>query len=213
MTTIVGRNCKIEVALTFDAASAATAVTAANPAVATLTSHSVDTGDVGYWVVTAGMVELDGQACFATDTSANTFTLNGLDSTNYSTYTAGNFYAAASWGLLDEAGGYNVGGGASDQLDDSRLHLSKRSNIAGLNAAEDITINIKTPEVEGAALAFLTRAARNGTSVLIKITKGSRVVRVAYGVPSTYGEQVDVGGLGAGSFSLTCPAYVLKPNV
>ena len=79
MTTIVGRNCKIEVALTFDAASAATAVTAANPAVATLTSHSVDTGDVGYWVVTAGMVEagflgiavrMEATACTVTGLSA-----------------------------------------------------------------------------------------------------------------------------------------------
>jgi hypothetical protein len=213
MTTIVGRNCKIEVALTFDAGISPTAVTAANPAVATLTSHTVDTGDVGYWTVAAGMVELDGQAAFCTDTSSNTFTLNGLDASNYSAYTAGTFTTAATWGLLDEAGGYSVGGGAADQLDDSRLHLGKRVNVAGLNAAEDITINIKTPEVEGAALAFLTRAARNGTSILVKITKGTRVVRVAYGVPSTYGEQVDVGGLGTGSFSLTCPAYVLKPNV
>lgn len=213
MTTIVGRNCKIEVALTFDTAAAFTAVTKASPAVGTLTAHAVETGDVGYWVVPGGMVELDGQAVFCTDTDANTVTMNGLDATLYSTYTAGNLYVAATWGLLDEAGGYAVGGGAADQLDDSRLHLAKRRNVAGLNAAEDITINLKTPEVEGAALAFVTAAARNGTSILVKITKGTRIVRVAYGVPSTYGEQVDVGGLGTGSFNLICPAYVLKPNV
>lgn len=213
MTTIVGRNCKIEVALTLDSAISPTAVTKASPAVATLTSHTVDTGDVGFWTVTAGMVELDGQAVFCTDTDANTFTMNGLDSSLYSTFSAGTLTLGATWGLLDESGGYAVGGGAADQLDDSRLHLAKRRNIAGLNAAEDITINLKTPEVEGAALAFVTAAARNGTSILVKITKGTRVVRVAYGVPSTYGEQVDVGGLGTGSFNIICPAYVLKPNV
>lgn len=213
MTTIVGRNCKIEVALTFDSPISPTAVTKASPAVGTLTSHTVDTGDVGYWTVAAGMVELDGQAVFCTDTDANTFTMNGLDSSLYSTFSAGTLTLAATWGLLDEAGGYAVGGGAADQLDDSRLHLAKRRNIAGLNAAEDVTINLKTPEVEGAALAFVTAAARNGTSILVKITKGTRIVRVAYGVPSTYGEQVDVGGLGTGSFNLICPAYVLKPNV
>lgn len=213
MTTIVGRNCKIEVALTFDSPISPTAVTKASPAVGTLTSHTVDTGDVGYWTVAAGMVELDGQAVFCTDTDANTFTMNGLDSSLYSTFSAGTLTLAATWGLLDEAGGYAVGGGAADQLDDSRLHLAKRRNVAGLNAAEDVTINLKTPEVEGAALAFVTAAARNGTSILVKITKGTRIVRVAYGVPSTYGEQVDVGGLGTGSFNLICPAYVLKPNV
>lgn len=213
MTTIVGRNCKIEVALTFDSPMAPTAVTKASTAVATLTAHAGETGDVGYWTVAAGMVELDGQAVHITETDANTMTLNGLDSSLYSTYSAGSLVVGATWGLLDEAGGYAVGGGAADQLDDSRLHLAKRRNVAGLNAAEDITINLKTPEVEGAALAFVTAAARNGTSILVKITKGTRIVRVAYGVPSTYGEQVDVGGLGTGSFNLICPAYVLKPNV
>ncbi len=213
MTTIVGRNCKIEVALTLDSAISPTAVTKASPAVATLTSHTVDTGDVGFWTVTAGMVELDGQAVFCTDTDTNTFTMNGLDASLYSTFSAGTLTLGNTWGLLDESGGYAVGGGAADQLDDSRLHLAKRRNIAGLNAAEDITINLKTPEVEGSALAFVTAAARNGTSILVKITKGTRIVRVAYGVPSTYGEQVDVGGLGTGSFNIICPAYVLKPNV
>lgn len=214
MTTIVGRNCKIEVALTFDAPISPSAVTKATSGVATLTSHTVDTGDVGYWTATSGMVELDGQAVYCTDTDANTFTMNGLDTSNYSTFASGpTLTLAATWGLLDEAGGYAVGGGAADALDDSRLHLNKRRNIAGLNAAEDLTVTIKTPEIEGAALAFLNRAARNGTSVLIRVSKGSQVLRVAYGVPSVYGEQVDVGALGTGSFSVICPAQVLKPNV
>jgi hypothetical protein len=213
MTTIAGRNCKVEVALTFDSPLAVSAVTTANPGVATSTGHTLENGEVGYFSVAAGMIELNEQPFMVSAQATNVFTLAGLDTTLYSAYTAGNAIMAATWGLLDESAGYTVGGGAADQLDDSRLHLGKRRNIAGLNAAEDITVNLRTPEVEGAALAFITRAARNGTAVLVKITKGSRVVRVAYGVPSTYGEQVDVGGLGTGSFNLICPAYVLKPNV
>jgi hypothetical protein len=213
MTTIVGRNCKIEVALTFDSPISPTAVSKATAAVATLTGHTVDTGDVGYWTSVDGMVELEGQAVFCTDTDTNTFTMNGLDSTNYSTYTDGDLVLGATWGLLDEAGGYAVGGGAAEQLADNRLHLGKAVNVAGLNAAEDLTITIQTPEVEGAALAFLMRAARNGTACLFKITRGTKVIRVAYGVPSVYGEDVAAGGLGSGTFSITCPAYVLKPNV
>lgn len=213
MTTIVGRNCKIEVALTFAAAAAITAMTKANPGVATKTSHGIVDGTVGYFSVAAGMVELHEQAVMTAAAATNTFNLAGLDTTQYSTWTAGDFIAGATWGLLDESAGYSMGGGAADQLDDSRIHLGKRINVAGLNPAEDITVNLRPPEVEGAALAFLTRAARNGTKVLIKITKDSRILRVAYGTPSTYGEQVDVGGLGSGSFNIVCPAWVLKPNV
>ena len=96
MTTIVGRNCKIEVALTFDSPMAPTAVTNASTAVATLTAHAGETGDVGYWTVAAGMVELDGQAVHITETDANTMTLNGLDSSLYSTYSAGSLVVGAT---------------------------------------------------------------------------------------------------------------------
>jgi hypothetical protein len=212
MTTIVGRNCKVEVALTFAASIAPTAVTKANPPSCTLTTHGMTDGDAGYWSVSAGMIELDQQACLINQIDVNTFTLLGLDSTYYSTYTAGTFYEAATWGTLSEAAGYAVGGGEADQLDDGRLNDNKRRQVAGFNAAENLTIDVKQGEVDGAALQFIIAAARNGTSVLIKITKGTQVLRLAYGVPSVPGESVQAGQLATGSFSLTVPAYVVKPN-
>lgn len=214
MTTIVGRNLKVEVALTFGTPVSPSAVTKADPGVVTATSHGLVDDDVGYWSATSGMVELDGQANRVEQTDANTFSLSGLETTNYSTFTAGpTFTKGATWGLLEEASSVVVGGGAAAQLDDSRLHLAKVRNIAGLNAPQDLTFSIKPPEVEGTALAFMQKAARAGTSVLIKVTKGTRIVRVAYGVPSMYDENVDVGGIASGGFNVVCPAYVLKPNV
>lgn len=213
MTTIVGRDCKIEVALTFDAAISPTAVTKANPAVATLTSHTVDTGDVGYWTVTAGMVELDEQAVYCTDTDANTFTLNGLDTSGYSTYSAGTLILAATWATLSEAAGFTVGGGAANALDDTRLLDVKTRNVAGLLAPQDLTIDIRNPVTSGTALAFIENKAINTGKVLIRISKGSTVLRVAYGTPSLAGESVQAGALGSGQFSLIVPGWVLKPNV
>jgi hypothetical protein len=213
MATIVGRNVKVEVALTFDSPISPTAVTKANPGVATLTSHTVDTGDVGYWTVSAGMVELDGQAVYCTDTDANTITFNGLDTTNYSTFSAGTLTLAATWGTISEAAAYAVGGGAAAQLDDTRLIDVKQRNIAGLLAAQDLTIDVRNGVTNGAALAFVEAAARNGTSVLFKITQGSTVLRVYYGVPSVPGESVSAGQLATGQITVIGAGWAVKPNV
>lgn len=213
MTTIVGRDCKIEVALTFDSAIQPTAVSKANPGVATLTSHTVETGDVGFWSVSAGMVELDEQAVYCTDTDANTFTMNGLDTTNYSTFSAGDLTLAATWGTLSEAAGYTVGGGAAASLNDTRLIDVKTRNIAGLLAPQDVTIDIRNPVTSGAALAFLENKAVNSAKVLIRISKGGTVLRVLYGQPSLAGEGVQAGDLASGQMSITVPGWVVKPNV
>src|SRR5687767_10557781 len=100
MPTIVGRNCKIEVALTFAAAVNPTAVTKASPPVATLNAHGLVSGAAGFWTVSGGMVELDQQAFIVDNEAANTFELPGLDSSDYSTYTAGSVTMAASWGTI-----------------------------------------------------------------------------------------------------------------
>ena len=214
-TTLNGRNVKVEVALTFATAATFTAITKAFPGVATKTGHGITNGTVGYWSAPSGMVQLDLQATAIANVAANTVELAGLDTTDYDTAAAGtDFIAGATWGLIEEAKGFAVGGGASDQLDDSRLHLNKRSNVAGLNAAEDLRISVAPPEVETAALQFCMRNARRGINTLFKITslKTGKILRVAYGVPSVYDENLDVGALGTGGFSVTVPNYVLKPN-
>lgn len=213
MTTIVGRDCKIEVALTFDSALTVTALTKADPGVATSTAHGLAVGEVGYFTATAGMVEIDGQAAYVSAQDTNTFTLANLKTTNYSTWTEGTFIAAATWGTLSEAAGYTVGGGAAAQLDDTRLLDVKTRNVAGLLAPQDVTVDIRNPVTQSSALDFIETAARDGASCLFKITKGGTVLRVFYGVPSVAGEQTQAGGLASGQFNVICPNWVLKPNV
>lgn len=212
MTTIVGRNVKVQVALTFSAAANPTDVSKANPAVATLAAHGRQVGDVGYWSVSAGMTELDQQAVVVTAAPSGTFDMAGLDSTGYSTYTAGSITFAATWGTVSEAAGYTVGGGAANQLDDTRLMDVKTRNVAGMLPSQDLSIDVKQQEINGAAMSFIESAAKNGTPVLIKITRGNQVLRVAYGVPSIPGESAAAGALATGQFNIVCPAWVLKPN-
>ncbi|MDH4049990.1 MAG: hypothetical protein OEU93_00320 [Rubrivivax sp.] len=213
MTTIVGRDCKIEVALTFDTPLTVSAVTLASPGEATSTAHGLTDGEAGYFSVSAGMVELDEQAVIVDNVATDTFELAGLATTTYSTWSAGTFTAAATWGTVSEASGYTVGGGASSPLDDTRLTDVKTRNVAGLLASQDVTITVRNPVTSGAALALIEAAARTSTACLFKITKGTDVLRVFYGVPSLAGETVSSGQLGSGEFNVLCGAWVLKPNI
>lgn len=212
MGTIVGRGITVQYASTLASPISPTAVTKANPAVATLTSHGLTDGTVGYWTVTAGMVELDGQATHVINTSANTFTLNGLVTTGYSTYTAGTFTYASAWSTIAEAASYAVGGGAAATLDDTRLYHTRTSNIAGLLAPQDLTIDVRNAEVSGTAMAAVEASAQTSTALLFRVMKGTTTLRVYYGVPSLPGESVSAGGLGSGQFNVLGTGWCVKPN-
>lgn len=216
MTTIVGRNCKIEVALTFGAAvTGATGITKAAPGVVTDAAHGLADGDAGFWTVSSGMVELDQQGFIVDNKTADTFEMPGFETTNYSTFEAASssYTMAATWGTVSEAAGYAMPGGAADQLQDDRMMDSKHRNVAGMLGAQDLTIDVRNGEVDGAAMQFIAKKARAGEPILLKITKGTQVLRVAYGVPSLPSESVAAGQLASGQFSLTVPAWAIKPNI
>jgi len=210
MTTAIGRNVRLEVGLTYSAAKTVTAVTKANPGVATSAAHGLANGAVGYWSVAAGMVELDGQATRVYNQATNTFDLQGLDTTNYSTFTAGTFTPVATWGTVSEAAGFNVGGGAANLLDDTRLTDAKTKNVNGLLGAQNVSISIKSPTINGTALDFIETAARNQTICVFRITLHDGNVRVFKGVPSLAGESLQSGGLSDGTFTVTVDGWVLK---
>lgn len=216
MPTISGRNVKVEVALTFASSINPTAVTKADPPSVTLTSHGLSDGDTGYWTTTSGMMQLNEQAAVINQVDANTFTLLGLDSTNWDTYVQSGslFFEAATWATISEAASYTVGGGDANPLDDPRLLDNKLRQVAGFNSPENLSIDVSSQEVDGTAMAFVINKARNGASILVKITKVSsgQILRVAYGVPSVPGESVRAGQLGTGSFNIIVPGYVVKPN-
>ena len=210
---ITGRDVKVEIALTFAAAVNPTAVTKANPAVVTLATHGIADGSAGYWTVSAGMVELDGQGVLVDNGSTNNFDLPGLDTTDYSTYTAGSLTIASTWGTLSEAASYTVGGGAPETQSGMVLLDKKQRNVITALAAQDMQFDVRSQVTHGAAMAALVSAAQRGLPILVKVSKGSTVLRVAYGTPSLPGENVQAGGLASGQFSLILPGWAVKPNV
>jgi len=66
-----------------------TAATKADPCKITSVNHGLSTGDEVHIVGVGGMTELNGNTYTITHTSSNTFTLDGVDSTSFGTYTSG----------------------------------------------------------------------------------------------------------------------------
>jgi hypothetical protein len=210
MATTKGLAVKVEFALTFSAAKTVTAVTVADPAVATSSAHGLANGTVGFFSVTSGMTQLDQQAGRVAATAANTFEVQGLDTSTYTAFTSGTFTPAATWGLLDESISYSIGGGAATSLDDTRLVDVKTRTINGLMGAQTLAINTRAQTFNSSVLAFIEKQARNQAYVLGRITLHDGSTRVFYGQPSMTSEDVQAGALGSGSLSINVPAWVLK---
>ena len=66
-----------------------TAVTQANPAVVTITSHTFTNGDRIFISGVAGMTQLNNREFTVANAAANTFELSGIDSTGFDAYTSG----------------------------------------------------------------------------------------------------------------------------
>jgi hypothetical protein len=72
-----------------EASQSITAITQANPAVVTITSHTFTNGDRVLISGVAGMTELNNREFTVANTTANTFELSGIDSTAFDAYTSG----------------------------------------------------------------------------------------------------------------------------
>ena len=72
-----------------EATTAITAITQANPAVVTATSHGLSNGDRVFITGVGGMTEVNNLEFTVAGATTNTFELSGIDSSAYETYTSG----------------------------------------------------------------------------------------------------------------------------
>lgn len=210
MSNVKGRGVRVEIAATYSGAKTVTAVTLANPGVATSTAHGLANDTVGYWTVTSGMPQLNGQATRVKNQATNTFELQGLDTTNFSTFIAGTFTPVATWQTLAEATSYSIGGGASEKLDVTTLLDTTRQEEIGLLPVQNVTMNIIAQDTPSAAMLLLESAVQTQSRVTVRITLANGAVRVFRAEPSVPGEDVQQGAIGTGSLEFAVKGFVLK---
>jgi len=146
----IGTNVKIEVENTLGSALPVTAVTKASPGVATSSGHGLSDGDIVVFAVSAGMVELDGQAARVASSNTNVFSLEGLDTTAYSTWTSGSAYEVTAWHTLSNAQSITMPDPTPEKIDITTLIDKVKQSAYGLPEAPDGSIStLYDPELAG----------------------------------------------------------------
>lgn len=207
---IIGRGVRIEVGKTEGAPKTVTAVTQANPGVATSTAHGLANKSVGYFTGVTGMVNLDGQAVRVANQATNTFELEDIDTTDYPAFTAGNFVPITAWSTLAKATGYSEGGGESEKLNATTLLDTIRQVRQGLLADQTVSIPLLAESLASEALQIVRRAARKSQFLVFRATWNNGDVAVFRGEPSQPGRDVQQGQLGTGTISVTVKGFIVE---
>lgn len=207
-TPLIGRNVRVEVSKTETTAKTVTAVTQANPGVATSTAHTLTDGSVGYFNAVTGMAQLEGQAVRLNSPDANTFQLEGINTTNYPAYTAGTLIPITVWSTLSRAASYQIGGGEADKIDLTVLLDVIKQEANGLLAAQSVSFELKLETLDDEALGLVRAAALSQAYLVFRITLSDGAQRIFRGQPSLPGENVGQGALGTGSLSVSVKGQI-----
>lgn len=111
-----------------------TAVTKANPAVATSSAHGYANG--AYLTVLAtGMRQINNRVFRVANQSANAHDLEGEDSTGYDTFVSGNSQLITFGNTFNTLSGISVAGGEAEMLDATTIHDTLKKLRPGMFSA------------------------------------------------------------------------------
>ena len=209
---ILGSGVRVEIGLTESAPKTITGVSLATTGIADSVGHGLAFGSAGYFTDVTGMDPLDGQAARVTDSgspSADSFGLEDIDTSNFPAFTSGTFVPIATWSTLSQSTQYQLGGGAGKTEDVGTLLDTREKLLTTKNAAETVTIDIRSLKEDNQALAKIRSVARQLGYLVFRITfppsAGETVgaQRLFRGQPSIPGESVTQGATGTGQLSVT----------
>lgn len=165
----IGTNMNVAIEASRDTALTVTAVTKANPGVATSAAHGLSNGDIVIFSVSSGMVELDGQAVRVSAVDTNTFTLEGLDTSDYSTWDAGTAAEILTWSTIAGAQQLSMPDPAPNKIDTTTLIDKSKQYAYGLPDAPDGTIN-GLYDPANAGVAIIKAATKANAAKVFRIS-------------------------------------------
>lgn len=132
------------VAIAFQSALAATktitAISKANPGVASSTSHGYSNGDFVLLSV-QGMYQVNNKVVRVAGVASDTFQLEGVDTTNFDTFSSGTAAKITFGNSITTATSMNASGGTFPFIDVTTIHGNQKAQIPGLPDAMTFTFD------------------------------------------------------------------------
>lgn len=126
------------VSVAFESALAAadtiTAITKANPGVVTSTAHGLTNGDYVKLTI-QGMSQLDGRVARVANAAADTFELEGIDTTLFDTFSSGTAEGITYGTTIGTIRNLSASGGDPNFIDVTTIHDNVSKQIPGLSSA------------------------------------------------------------------------------
>lgn len=173
-------NVAVSIQSALAAADTITGITKADPGVVTATAHGIS--DAAYVLLTVqGMSQVDGRVFRVAGGDANTFQLEGEDTTAYTTFSSGTAQAITFGTSLTTALNVTASGGEAAFIDVTTIHDDISKQIPG-NASAAVFSFESIWDVSDAGLQALKAAsdAAAPRAVMFAFSNGQRVVFNGY---------------------------------
>lgn len=136
----VWKNVAVAMQSAIAAAKTITAISKANPGVVSSTAHGYSNGDIVYLEV-QGMYQMNERAVRVAGVTADTFQLEGVDTTDFDDFSSGTVAKVTMGTSITTATSISSSGGNFDMIDTTTIHAAQRSQMPGLPDATTFTMD------------------------------------------------------------------------
>lgn len=174
MGTKTWTNVQVAMQSALAAAKTISAITKANPAVATSTAHGYANGDIVVLTI-SGMWQADTKTVRVANQTANTFELEGVDSTSFDTFSSGTAQVITFGTTFSTMGDFNTSGGDFEMIDVTTIHDTNKKTIPGAASAVECSGNFNWDPADAGQVAMKAASeARVLRAMKIQFSDGSK---------------------------------------
>ena len=208
---ILATDARVEVENTVGTATAITGITNANPGVVTSAAHGLSNGAWVKLAISDGMVELDQQVVRVANVATDTFELESIDTTNFSTYASGTntWQEVTAWYTVAASTGVDIGNATPTEIDGTRLIDKKTVTLYGLPGSISGTIDIQH-DPHSSAIQKL-KAASTADLLAFRVTWSNDNI-CGFGAITAYsgGWSAAINSIVSGQIPVTVPADLVE---